>query len=143
MSAAGRITTPLHIGLGKALHHVFGSNNLVELLNKYGFCASYSDVRKFLTSLAEQFYKWGVVENGVFIPSGMIARNDGGCLIDEGCDNDDINYRTIDGKSTFHAMARVVFQVRSQKYPLPERKITVDTVLRCEVPDETLEAFVL
>jgi hypothetical protein len=34
-------------------------------------------------------------------------------LIQEGADNADINTETIDGKDTFHSMARAVFQVKS------------------------------
>jgi hypothetical protein len=34
-------------------------------------------------------------------------------LIQEGTDNVDINTKTIDGKDTFHSMARTVFQVQS------------------------------
>jgi hypothetical protein len=33
-------------------------------------------------------------------------------LIQEGADNVDINTETIDGKDTFHSMARAVFQVK-------------------------------
>ena len=47
------------------------------------------------------------------IPTGIIARNEGGYLIHEGDDNIDINAETIDGKNTFHAMARGVFQRQS------------------------------
>ena len=38
---------------------------------------------------------------------------DGGHFVHEGEDNKDINAETIDGKNTFHSMARVVFQERS------------------------------
>jgi hypothetical protein len=33
----------------------------------------------------------------------------GGGLIQEGADNIDINTETVDGKNTFHSMARAVF----------------------------------
>ena len=36
--------------------------------------------------------------------------SEGGCLVQEGDDNVDINTETVDGKDTFHSMARVVFQ---------------------------------
>jgi hypothetical protein len=35
---------------------------------------------------------------------------EGGGLIQEGADNIDLNTETIDGKDTFHSMARAVFQ---------------------------------
>jgi hypothetical protein len=46
----------------------------------------------------------------VYIPSGIISVSGGGSLIQEGDDNVDINTETVDGKNTYHAMARVIFQ---------------------------------
>ena len=43
----------------------------------------------------------------------MIATNEGGKLLQEGDDNADINCQTVDGKGTFHSMARVLFQGQS------------------------------
>jgi hypothetical protein len=44
--------TLFHLGLAVQLHHEFGSRGLVDNLNSHGFCASYSEVRRFLTSVA-------------------------------------------------------------------------------------------
>ncbi|VDI73510.1 Hypothetical predicted protein, partial [Mytilus galloprovincialis] len=52
------------------------------------------------------------ITNGVYVPDGIIPIPDGGGLIQEGADNIDINTETIDGKDTFHSMARAVFQIR-------------------------------
>ena len=46
---------------------------------------------------------------------------DGGHLSHEGEDNIDINAETIDGKNTFHSMARVVLQERSADSPATTR----------------------
>ena len=93
----------------------------------YGFCISYDDLRRLLTSAAEEEIKR--IKEGVYIPTGIIARNEGGNLIHEGDDNIDINAETINGKNTFHAMARVVFQRQSPdtrisfpSFPRGERK---------------------
>ena len=56
-------------------------------------------------------------KDGVYIPNGIMSCADGGHLIHEGEDNIDINAETIDGKNTFHSMARVVFQERSADSP--------------------------
>ena len=51
------------------------------------------------------------------IPNGIVSYADGGHHIHEGDDNIEINAETIDGKNTFHSMARVVFQERSADSP--------------------------
>jgi hypothetical protein len=49
-------------------------------------------------------------EDGIYVPDGIIPMHQGGGLIQEGADNIDINTETVDGKNTFHSMARAVFQ---------------------------------
>lgn len=51
----------------------------------------------------------------VYIPRGLVPRDAGSSLIQEGADNIDIDCQTLDGKGTFHCMARVVFQRQSVK----------------------------
>ncbi len=51
-----------------------------------------------------------IIADGVYWPSGILSRKDGGGLITEGVDNVDINTETIDGKETLHSWARVKFQ---------------------------------
>jgi hypothetical protein len=46
----------------------------------------------------------------------------GGGLIQEGTDNIDINTETVDGKNTFHSMARAVFQIRHYAVDPNQRK---------------------
>ena len=53
------------------------------------------------------------IKEGVYIPTGTIARNKGWNLIHEGDDKIDINAEIISGKNTFHAMVGVVFQRQS------------------------------
>ncbi len=45
------------------------------------------------------------IADGVYQPSWILSREDGGGLITEGVDNLDINTQTIDGKETFHSLA--------------------------------------
>lgn len=104
--------THLHLGLGMEWHHNYGSKQLIETLNSYGFCISY-ELRRFITGAAMQ--EVAKLENHKYIPTSIIPIKDGGGLIQEGDDNIDINCETIDGKNTFHSMARVVFQKQSPK----------------------------
>ena len=71
------------------------------------FCASYHEVRYYLTSVADNEIK--KIEQGSYLSHGIISTN----FIQEATDNVDINTETLNGKDTFHSMARAVFQVQS------------------------------
>jgi hypothetical protein len=64
---------------------------------------AYGEVRRYLTSIAHH-----EIEK---IQDGIIPMHQGGGLIQEGADNIDINTETVDGKNTFHSMARAVFHI--------------------------------
>jgi hypothetical protein len=115
--------TPFHLGLAVQLHHEFGSRGLVDNLNSHGFCASYSEVRRFLTSVALK--EEDSIKEGVYVPDGIVPVCQGGCLIQEGADNIDINTETIDGKDTFHSMARAVFQARPSPIDSCMRQVSI------------------
>ena len=68
-----------------------------------------------MTSLAEDEV-WRIN----YVPSSVIPVNEGGGFIQEGDDNIDINVEAIDGKNTFHSMARVVFQERNVNAPVQD-----------------------
>ncbi|KAK3085631.1 hypothetical protein FSP39_006444 [Pinctada imbricata] len=103
--------SPFHLGLALQMHHMFGSRLLVETLHSHGFCASYTEVRRFLTSASE--HEVTKIKDGTYLPYGIVPCSGQSTLIQEGADNVDINAETVDGKDTFHSMARAVFQVRS------------------------------
>ena len=42
--------TPFNLGLALQLYHGYGSKHLIETLHAFGICASYTEVRQFLTS---------------------------------------------------------------------------------------------
>lgn len=117
---SSRIITPFVFGIGVQLHHDYGKRAIIDCLHAHGLCVSYTELRQFLTSLA--FSESTHVEDGIYIPSKITHINQGGMLIQEGDDNVDINTETIDGKNTFHSMARVVFQKQTVK-PKQERRI--------------------
>jgi hypothetical protein len=75
---------PFHLGLAVQLHHEFGSHGLVDNLNSHGFCASYSEVRRFLTSVALK--EEDRIKEGVYVPDDIVPVCQGGCLIQEGTD---------------------------------------------------------
>lgn len=114
------IIPPFHFGLTLQLHHMFGKKSLIDILNTYGFCCSNDDLRCFLTLAAEKELE---KSKNVYIPSGLISKENGGQFIQEGDDNVDINTQTLDGKNTYHAMARVIFQVQNKRVCIETEKI--------------------
>ena len=44
--------TPFNLGLALQLYHGYGSKHLIETFHAFGMCASYTEVRQFLTSAA-------------------------------------------------------------------------------------------
>lgn len=59
----------------------------------------------------------------MYVPSGIINRTNGGHFIQKGDDNVDINTETIDGKNTYHAMARVIFQGQDENEVVESERI--------------------
>jgi hypothetical protein len=74
-------------------------------------CASYHEVRHYLTSVADHEIK--KIKQGSYLPHGIISTNGETNLIQEGANNVDITTGTIGGKDPSHSMARAVFQVKS------------------------------
>jgi hypothetical protein len=56
-------------------------------LNSYGFCANYTEIRRFLTSAAN--HEISKSQSVLFIPNGICLKNSGGGFIQEGSDNVD------------------------------------------------------
>ena len=102
ISRSRQVITPLTLGLGLYIHHETGSRHIVEDLHSLGYSVSYDEIRRFLTSAAIDQRKYDI-----YIPKGL-QFNDGS-QIDGAIDNFDQNEQTLDGKSTTHAMASVIF----------------------------------
>ena len=109
LSIYGLLFTPFHLGLAIQLYHDFGSRQLIDTLYSHGSCASYGEIRRYLTSIAH--HEIEQITGGVYVPDGIIPIQEGGGLIQEGADNIDINTKTIDGKDTFHSMASFKFVI--------------------------------
>ena len=99
------IRSPITLGLALYVHHEFGSRQLVQELHALGHSISYDEVRRFLTSAAVNQHA-----QDVYIPTGLRDSGDDRVQIDAGIDNFDQNEETLDGKSTTHAMASVVYE---------------------------------
>ncbi len=82
---------------------------MLEVLHSLGHSVSYDEVRRFLTSAAQH-----QVEEAreVYIPDGLqpFDSSDIRTMIDAAIDNFDQNEDTLDGKTTTHAMAAVLYQ---------------------------------
>ena len=116
-----KVVPPFHYGFAFEMHHQYASKNLIFTLNAYRFSCSYDEVRAFLTSAAKEEIK---ESTEVYVPFDIINRNLGGSLIQEGDDNVDRNTETINGKNTYHSMARTLFQVQD-----PNVKQTIPRIL--------------
>ena len=103
------------------LHHDFGSKQLVENLNTLGHCVSYNEVRRFLTSAAVDL---GNQVRNFLLPRGLenVRSEDGSPVMDSAIDNFDQNEETLDGKSTTHALAGVLFLRGAGDVVVPEIK---------------------
>ena len=65
---------------------------------------------RFLTSVANHEIEH--INGDRYIPTGIRPITQCGLLIQEGSDNIGINAETVDGKNTFHSLARAVFQFK-------------------------------
>ena len=115
-----RIGTPMTFSLGVRMHHEHGSKELIEDLSSIGHSVSYDEVRKFLTSIAEDQLS---SQAGLFVPRDLSPFEPGktDTTLDAAIDNFDQNEETIDGKNTTHAMAIVVYQ----RSPPPEEHVPI------------------
>ena len=87
-----------------------------------GSCVSYDELRRFLTSVAENELRH--VQNSIYIPSSMDITTVDCSLVQEGGDNDDINCQTVYGKNTLHAMTWVLFHEQATYKAPTQGRIT-------------------
>jgi len=106
------IITPIQLSIGVILHRHFESKYLIDLLNKFGLCASYSEVLKFESCAANQ-------------SSTEIHNVNETSFLHFVADNVDHNTATIDGLNTFHGMGIIACVTNPSKNRLPPIKRTV------------------
>lgn len=107
ISQSRQIYSTLTLGLALQVHHELGSKHLIDMLHALGHCVSYDEVRRFLTSAAVD----QTVSEDIYIPKVLqnLRCIDEYPVVDAAIDNFDQNEATLDGKSTTHAMAAVLF----------------------------------
>ena len=49
VSVSKNIFTSFHLGVALQVHHIYGYENLIEMLHSHGLCASYHEVRPTLS----------------------------------------------------------------------------------------------
>ena len=114
------------------LYHQFGARLLIDTLYSHGICASYDKGRHYITGIVQ--HEISKIQDDMHVPDGITPSSEGDCLIREGADNIDLNTETIDGKNTFHSMARVVFQTSNCSVESCLRQLRVQ---KC--PDRSLD----
>ena len=134
------IRTTLTLGLGLQMHHDVDSKKLIDVLHHLGYTVSYDDVRRFVTSVAEDQLQQS---EGVYVPRGIEpVTEDTNTFVDAAIDNFDQNEETIDGKKSTHAMAMVLYQrcaVADDKICIPRTTKKALEVTDCA--DETLNRY--
>lgn len=109
ITKATGIMSPKHLGLAVSLHHQFGSRKLVEELNSLGYCVSYPELRRFLTSAAvHASNSQQHTLSGGLVPNEICPKEQGGEQPIGAGDNWDHNERTVDGKRTTHGMTSII-----------------------------------
>ena len=98
--------TPFHLGLAIQVYRGL-IKPIQKLPNSNGLCSSYTELRRFQTSVAN--HELEHINLDRYIPSVIRPIIQGGHLNQEGSDNIDINAERVDGKNTFHSLARAVF----------------------------------
>ena len=109
--------TPLQLAVGVQVHRQYGSRNLVDVLHRFGFCCSYSDVLNYSRSAAFHLGTDLSVSHGSFVQ--YIG------------DNVDHNLKTLDGSNTFHGMGIVATITPGIKSALmiPKGKVPSSNIL--------------
>ena len=108
------IITPIQLSLAVILHRHFESRYLIDVLHKFGLCASYSEVLRFEGCAADQL--------GTDLHYIDIAP-----FLHFVADNVDHNSDTIDGLNTIHGMGIIACVTNPRKYQLPAIKRTTTT----------------
>ena len=108
------IITPIPLSLAVILHRHFESRYLIDVLHKFGLCASYSEVIKFEACAADQL---GTDLHDIGIDS----------FLHFVADNVDHNSDTIDGLNTFHGMGIIACVTNPRNIQLPAIKRTTTT----------------
>lgn len=106
------------LALSATLKKNFGSKMLINILNKLGFCASYTETNVFEVSA---------------VNFDECINNESSELVQFIFDNADANMNTIDGHNTFHAMGGIECRTPMPKHLVDENIPRTEKVPNAEV----------
>eukprot|EP00117_Sycon_ciliatum_P045715 scpid89636/ scgid32825/ len=108
MYCGTRVVPPKHVILGIGVHHLFRSERLVSILNRFGHSIAYSQVLEHETGMAEEKVRRG--QDIDSLPDVI----DSSLPFFHVVDNNDLNEETLDGKKAMHCTNAIVVQPRLQ-----------------------------
>ena len=98
----GQWKMPKHLLLGMTMRHLTGSFQVINILNRFGHCASHSTLLELETAMCDS-----VVECSTNLPSAALAYP----KITHFCwDNFDLTEETIDGSGTTYSTHGIMIQ---------------------------------
>lgn len=108
LQSDGRKATPKHYCLGMAVRHLTGSTRIIQMLNRFGHCASRVTIASLETSLAELQASRGritpdEISNNTFVT--VVA------------DNIDFEESTLTGEGTTHHTNSIIIQSTGRNDP--------------------------
>ena len=106
---------PLQVGLSVTLEHKYGHRDLVDMINKFGFCSSYTE--------ACTYRKNAATSQGIDLPYEV---ND--TFIQYQADNIDHASNTLDGSDSVHVMGQMATLTPAIKVKreVPRAKVNMD-----------------
>lgn len=105
ISVATHRITPKQLSISMMIKHLTGNKLINERLSQLGHTCSYTELQRMETTFASALLKQAE-DIGVIIPTNITK----GRFLQMAMDNWDTNEETIDGKSTTHCTAMVLYQ---------------------------------
>ncbi|XP_045120480.1 uncharacterized protein LOC123509921 [Portunus trituberculatus] len=99
----GRVRPWKHQALGLGIGTLTGSKSVLNILNRFGHCVSYDEVKRLETEIA-----YTCSEENRESPDGLSLNSNLGTAC--AWDNFDVNTETLDGKSTLHCTVGICYQ---------------------------------
>ena len=96
-----------HLELGIAIKSMTGSKKIIQILNRFGHCASYSTIEEIETEMT-----FAANKDGHLLPYGMSTDSDLGTGVS--WDNYDRFVNTLSGKDTLHDNVGICYQLKPE-----------------------------
>ena len=110
---------PLQVGLSVTLEHKYGHRDLVDMINRLGFCSSYAEANKYRSNAS--------AVQGVDLPEEVSQT-----FVQYQADNVDHASRTLDGHGSIHVMGQIATFTPGIKTirNIPRLKVDMEVVKR-------------